>query len=55
MLDRRNVDLRTIKTEEISKAVREMCIEANHVLSADMKNVFDEAEKRKNLRLEDRF
>lgn len=38
--------MRTIKTEEISKAVREMCIEANHVLSADMKNVFDEAEKK---------
>ena len=28
--------IRTIATEEITKNIREMCIEANHYLSKDM-------------------
>lgn len=32
--------IRTVKTEEITKNVKEMCIEANHVLSSDMERVF---------------
>jgi fumarate hydratase subunit alpha len=34
-------DLRIVKTEEITKNIKEMCIEANHVLSPDMKEVFE--------------
>lgn len=32
--------MRTIRIEEITKNVKEMCIEANHVLSGDMERVF---------------
>ncbi len=32
--------IRTVKVEEITKNVKEMCIEANHVLSSDMERVF---------------
>lgn len=32
--------LRTVKTEEITRNIKEMCIEANHVLSKDMEQVF---------------
>lgn len=32
--------LRTVKSEEITKSIKEMCIEANHVLSKDMEDVF---------------
>jgi len=32
--------IRTVKIEEITKNVKEMCIEANHVLSSDMERVF---------------
>ena len=39
----RNRPLRTVKTEQITENIREMCIEANHFLSPDMKKVFDEA------------
>ena len=35
--------IRTIRVEEITKNIKEMCIEANHFLSPDMKKVFDEA------------
>lgn len=28
--------IRTVKTEEITKNIKEMCIEANHYLSTDM-------------------
>ena len=35
--------MRSVKTEEITRQIREMCIEANHFLSPDMKKVFDEA------------
>nr|WP_288827018.1 fumarate hydratase [uncultured Clostridium sp.] len=32
--------IRTIRAEEITKNIKEMCIEANHVLSKDMEEVF---------------
>lgn len=35
--------MRTITTQEIIDNVKEMCIEANHFLSPDMKRVFDKA------------
>lgn len=35
--------VRTVRTEEISKAVKEMCIEANHFLSDDMRARFEQA------------
>ena len=38
--------MRSVKTEEITRQIREMCIEANHFLSDDMKKVFDESVKR---------
>lgn len=37
--------IRTIQTEEIAKNISEMCIEANHYLSADMKNALKNAQK----------
>ncbi len=40
--------MRTVQASEITKNIREMCIEANHFLSDDMKKVFDESVKRKN-------
>ena len=35
--------MRTIHTDEIIRNVKEMCIEANHFLSEDMKKVFKNA------------
>lgn len=35
--------MRTIRSEEITKAVRDMCIEANYGLSADMKKALEDA------------
>ena len=35
--------MRNINIEEIVKNIKEMCIEANHFLSADMKKVFEKA------------
>ena len=35
--------MRRINVETITQNIKEMCIEANHFLSPDMKNVFDEA------------
>lgn len=32
--------IRTVKIEEVTKNVKEMCIEANHMLSSDMERVF---------------
>ena len=37
--------VRTINVNEITKNIKEMCIEANHFLSPDMKKVFDNARK----------
>ena len=38
--------MRAVSVSEITKNIREMCIEANHFLSPDMKQVFDEAVSR---------
>ena len=38
--------MREVTVSEITKNIREMCIEANHFLSPDMKQVFDEAVSR---------
>ena len=38
--------MREVSVSEITKNLREMCIEANHFLSPDMKQVFDEAVSR---------
>lgn len=38
--------IRIVRTEEITKNIKEMCIEANHVLSKDMKKIFFEAEEK---------
>ena len=38
--------MRTVQTSEITKNIREMCIEANHFLSDDMKKVFVELYKK---------
>ena len=35
--------MKTIQVEDITKNIREMCIEANHFLSKDMKEVYDAA------------
>ena len=37
--------MREAHSEEITKNIKEMCIEANHFLSPDMKKVFDNARK----------
>lgn len=38
--------IRSVQTEEITRTVKEMCIEANHVLSDDMKKVFFDASEK---------
>lgn len=38
--------MREVSVNEITKNIKEMCIEANHFLSEDMKRVFDEAVKK---------
>ena len=38
--------MREVSVSEITKNIREMCLEANHFLSPDMKRVFDEAVSR---------
>ena len=35
--------MRNISVHEITKNIKEMCIEANHFLSSDMKQVFEKA------------
>ena len=35
--------IRTISTEEITKNIKEMCIEANYYLSGDMREALDRA------------
>ena len=39
------MDIREINVSEISKNIKEMCIEINHFLSKDMKMALDDAEK----------
>lgn len=46
--------MRTVQTSEITKNIREMCIEANHFLSDDMKKYLMRAWRRKNHLLENR-
>ena len=43
--------MRTINTREITENIKEMCIEANHFLSDDMKRVFNNAKKREESEL----
>lgn len=38
-------NVRTIQVTDVTAAVKELCIEANYQLSADMRRVFDEARK----------
>ena len=40
---RKTVKMRTIQTTDITENIRQMCIEANHYLSDDMKQVFNKA------------
>ena len=40
------VKVRTVRTEDISRAVKEMCIEANHFLSSDMAACMKQAAER---------
>ena len=41
--------IRTIRAEEITENIKDMCIEANHILSKDMEEVFlQSAEKEKS-------
>ena len=41
----RDKGMREVDVNEIIKNIKEMCIEANHFLSDDMKKVFDNARK----------
>ena len=38
--------MKTISVKEITRNIKEMCIEANHFLSDDMKNAFEHAVKK---------
>ena len=38
--------MRSVQVGEITKNIKEMCIEANYFLSPDMKKVFDESVKK---------
>lgn len=38
--------MRNVSTQDITKHIKEMCIEANHFLSEDMKEVFDSAREK---------
>ncbi|WP_336624344.1 fumarate hydratase [Clostridium boliviensis] len=40
--------IRTVRAEEITKNIKEMCIEANHVLSKDMEELFIQSAKKEN-------
>lgn len=47
--------IRTIRVEEITKNIKEMCIEANHFLSPDMAEAMKCAEKNEEAPLENRY
>ena len=47
--------IRTIQTEEITRNIKEMCIEANHFLAEDMEHAMKRLQKKKNLNLEKKF
>ena len=38
--------IRTVQVQELTKNIKEMCIEANHFLSDDMKKIFEESVKK---------
>lgn len=44
--------IRTIQTEEITRNIKEMCIEANHFLAEDMEHAMKRLQKKKNPNLE---
>ena len=43
--------MRTVQASEITKNIREMCIEANHFLSDNMKKVFNVSVEKEESRL----
>ena len=47
--------IRTVHVEEITKNIKEMCIEANHYLSEDMDVAMKQAVETEKRRLENRF
>ena len=47
--------MRVINVEEISKNIKEMCIEANYYLSDDMKNALYKAAEQEETLLAARF
>ena len=47
--------MRVINVEEISKNIKEMCIEANYYLSVDMKNALYKAAEQEETLLAARF
>lgn len=47
--------MRTITTQEITENIKEMCIEANHTLSPDMKAVFQAAVQKEESPLGKKF
>ena len=44
--------MRTVRTEDIIKNIKEMCIEANHFLSEDMRQVLNNSVELRNRLLE---
>lgn len=44
--------IRTIQTAEITRNIKEMCIEANHFLAEDMEHAMKKAAEKKNPNLE---
>lgn len=46
--------MKTIQVEDITKNIREMCIEANHFLTEDMKAAMEQACKEENPRSDSR-
>ena len=43
--------MRTIELSEITKNIKEMCIEANHFLSKDMKEAMQSAKEKEKSKL----
>ena len=47
--------IRTIQTAEITRNIKEMCMEANHFLAEDMEDAMKRLQKKKNPNLEKKF
>lgn len=47
--------MRELDVKVITENIKEMCIEATHFLTEDMKNVLDDSVTKKNHPLENRF